>query len=484
MVKDMGFGAFIGMVLYSLPGKLCYYLVDNFVSSTCAIRLINGEVKITKDTLHSMFGLPNGGLDFKIMPSCVKTYPLLVAWKDQFEDGKYNITNYLKKIQGTHKGDEFFKLNFLALFINTMLESELMGSCKVDFIDKLVLCKDISNINWCDWFIETLVKSKNKWRANDKNCHYIGPISLLVVAYADRVICDELILERKRPFIKEIDSKHLRTLEDHEEKKGNFETLDIKEELHGVYIEDKMYEDSKCASKPTIVESVEDTCGIIEMRYRRIIDDKKIMDETIKTGLEIGPDNHEMLQWVSKVCELFCGTVQGTTAAKDVNADEVVNQNVIGNNDDAISPTREGRVMIQSPTIQRSTRSSKKSMNFTNTNKETNERGCVGVVFYGGNSSFDSPINLTPGWIRQADEIEISSAKQKKMDFVNDGPSFGLEITQVTDELQACRVNDVNNEKGNGVFVEVTSSVAEGAKLADDGMNEDDMKELTEVHIG
>ena len=55
-------------------------------------------MKITKDTVHYVFGLPNGGLDFKTMPTCEKTDPLLVAWKYQFEDGKYNITNYLKKI--------------------------------------------------------------------------------------------------------------------------------------------------------------------------------------------------------------------------------------------------------------------------------------------------------------------------------------------------------------------------------------------------
>ncbi|CAH1445507.1 unnamed protein product [Lactuca virosa] len=84
MVCKMGFGSFLGMKIDTLPGKLAYFVVDSFTTSSCSIRVKSGEVPITNETVEAVFGLPNKGLDFKTLGECDKNDPLLEAWKAQY----------------------------------------------------------------------------------------------------------------------------------------------------------------------------------------------------------------------------------------------------------------------------------------------------------------------------------------------------------------------------------------------------------------
>ncbi|CAH1438971.1 unnamed protein product [Lactuca virosa] len=95
MVCKMGFGSFLGMKIDTLPGKLAYFVVDSFTTSSCSIWVKSGEVTITNETVEAMFGLPNKGLDFKTLGECDKNDPLLEAWKAQYWKGNYY--NYLKE---------------------------------------------------------------------------------------------------------------------------------------------------------------------------------------------------------------------------------------------------------------------------------------------------------------------------------------------------------------------------------------------------
>ena len=181
MVRKMGFGSFLGMKLDKLPGKLAYFFVDIFTTRSCSIRVKSGEVAITNDTVEAMFGHPNKGLDFKTLDEFNKNDPFLEAWKGKYRKGNYYNGSYLKNIRKTSDADKFFKLNFLTLFINTFVETETMGSCRINFIEKLTQCKDVSSINWCEYIVDCLEKSKNKWRPNDKNCYFTGPLAFLMV---------------------------------------------------------------------------------------------------------------------------------------------------------------------------------------------------------------------------------------------------------------------------------------------------------------
>ncbi|CAH1419909.1 unnamed protein product [Lactuca virosa] len=67
------------------------------------------------------------------------------------------------------------------------------------------------------------------------------------------------------------------------------------------------------------------------------------------------------------------------------------------------------------------------------------------VVVYNGNSSFDSPCILTPGWIKQVDEIERNNSK-KSIKFKIDGPSFASRLDECADEMNTSKRIDGNND--------------------------------------
>ncbi|CAH1434561.1 unnamed protein product [Lactuca virosa] len=120
---------------------------------------------------------------------------------------------------------------------------ETMGSCRISFIEKLIKCKDVSSINWCEYIVNCLEKSKNKWRPNDKNCYFTGPLAFLMMACAHRVICEDVNLQRYSPFITEIDLEHLRILEEYEVSKGIFGNLCLRENVEGVFYDEMMIQE-------------------------------------------------------------------------------------------------------------------------------------------------------------------------------------------------------------------------------------------------
>ena len=63
------------------------------------------------------------------------------------------------------------------------------------------------------------------------------------------------------------------------------------------------------------------------------------------------------------------------------------------------------------------------------------------VVVYNGNSSFDSPCILTPGWIKQVDQIERNNSK-KGITFKNDCSSFEARINECADEMNTSKGNE------------------------------------------
>ncbi|CAI9271995.1 unnamed protein product [Lactuca saligna] len=132
MVRQMGFGAFLDINLDSIPSRLAYYLVDKFKAKTSTIKTKKGEILITKKTLKGMFGLPSEGLDYNQLVECDKTNTVIEAWKSQYPGGKFNNGNYVKRIRQSDVADDMFKLNFLTLFINTFVETEMSGASRVN----------------------------------------------------------------------------------------------------------------------------------------------------------------------------------------------------------------------------------------------------------------------------------------------------------------------------------------------------------------
>ncbi|CAH1412411.1 unnamed protein product [Lactuca virosa] len=122
------------------------------------------------------------------------------------------------------------------------------------------------------------------------------------MAYADRVICEDVNLQRLRPFITEIDSEHLRVLEEYEVSRGVFGNLSLRENVDGVFYDEMMNQDH---SKD---RSVEESCGIIESMVGRLVEQKKVVEASSLMCMETHPNNDKMKAAIKKVVDIFNGT--------------------------------------------------------------------------------------------------------------------------------------------------------------------------------
>lgn len=187
VVEQMGFGKLLTMRLEGVAGKIGYYVVDNFDEKKMEINLENGEkIKITKDVVHEMLGIPKGKQDLYALPTQEKLCKENEKWK-----GKHpkNITpaDCVKRIAESKETGWGFKLDFLILFTTTMGECFKSGICKLDILQYLNKETDLSNIDWCGFVLNILKSSKNGWKRDDKTSYYIGPLILLVVSFFSKL---------------------------------------------------------------------------------------------------------------------------------------------------------------------------------------------------------------------------------------------------------------------------------------------------------
>ncbi|CAI9277698.1 unnamed protein product [Lactuca saligna] len=287
-----------------------------------------------------------------------------------------------------------------------------------------------------------------------------------MMAYADRVICEDVNLCRHRPFITETDSEHLRVLEEYEVSRGVFGNLTLRENVDGVFYDEMMNQDN---SKD---RSVEESCGIIESMVGRLVEQKQVVEASSLMYMEMHPNNDKVKAVIKKVVDIFNGTtlkaliaegredrmeVDGTNvkATKGGQTNKDMNQmitklaNKMG--DDLLSGRKVNSesnmdasyhgMEEMSPIIVKPTSMCNDKVLFEHHGGTQQQNIGMEVVMYNGNSTFDSPCILTPGWIKQADEIERNSSKKSSM-LNNDCPSFEAKLNQCADEMNTMKGNE------------------------------------------
>ena len=181
-VIDMGFGPFLQLKTNQLPLKLGYFLVENFKPTKMSVKLKSCHMKFSTKGVNKMLGLPMTGVDLEHVDPCHVTDAMFVAWQNQFPDKKCTNGNYVLHIRNSTQADDLFKLNFIALFVNTFGETEVSG-CKLSNIQKIIAVGNISKINWCKFICDCMERSTYKWRPNDKHSYYPGPFPVLMVRH-------------------------------------------------------------------------------------------------------------------------------------------------------------------------------------------------------------------------------------------------------------------------------------------------------------
>ena len=133
----MGFGELNNMKITEVPGAIAYYMLDNFDTTTNKINWLCGSIEVTTDLVNQIMGFPVGTMSFDDLQYPDTADTTYSDWQSQFDKKNTIRINEIKtKIILSDEADMNFKLNFLEIMINSLIESSSHGKanyCNIPF---------------------------------------------------------------------------------------------------------------------------------------------------------------------------------------------------------------------------------------------------------------------------------------------------------------------------------------------------------------
>nr|KAJ0204525.1 hypothetical protein LSAT_V11C500235780 [Lactuca sativa] len=218
-VRSMGFGALLKMKITNISLKPGFYVLQKFDSERMVIDIEGKELKVTAESVHDMLGIPIGGAKLTELDQ----------WLKDDTNSIIRLSAIKNVIVSTTQVDFNFKLKFLVLFVNMFCESTSMGRCNLFPLRYISRRTNISNIDWCSYVLDCLVRTNSYIPYSDTN-FFVGPSAFLLF-YANNIQSEALTVTRKRPTICYWSSEKIRYREAFEQEKGRFGLGEINEEF-------------------------------------------------------------------------------------------------------------------------------------------------------------------------------------------------------------------------------------------------------------
>lgn len=187
-VTKIGFGKLLSLAVNEIPGHLGYYVVDNLDTTTMTLKLNEGGVRVTKEGIHRLTGLPNVGVVIEKCDDAKSDLVISKAWKVVHGKGELSPPDITKRLQTYKQADWMFKVDFAMLFLTTMVEFSGNGRCLKSYLAFFKEDLDFNKIDWCEAVYRSLKDCTYKWKRDDRKNNFVGPLTILVVSY----ICAEL----------------------------------------------------------------------------------------------------------------------------------------------------------------------------------------------------------------------------------------------------------------------------------------------------
>ncbi|KAJ9562278.1 hypothetical protein OSB04_007438 [Centaurea solstitialis] len=263
-VRSIGFESILELKIDVIPSKMAFYIVNNLDFENLKLYVAGGMITITPSMVHDVFGLPIGGVDLFKLPLS-KKIDITAEWLKQYDGKPLVRPMQIMEVMKKSKVNDFnFKMNFITLFMSTMVDCTKMGCCNISFLKYLRKDTDLKTIDWCKVMIDFLKTSMYGVRDARDITYYTGPITFLTLLYVDYVSCSTLHVQRQRPTIKSWNSDLLSRRETAETDLGCFGLG----KLEGQLTEDEIIEGFKntlnekfewmMAEKVTIEKIIED----------------------------------------------------------------------------------------------------------------------------------------------------------------------------------------------------------------------------------
>jgi hypothetical protein len=178
-VRKMGFGKILSLKVNGIPSQLGLFVVENFNPKTMSIEMGDKKIKVDEESINQLLGLPNAGVNLKSVARTKKFQGIQKEWRDLY-GGKYVLPSQTaERIRQNPKDcSRLMQIDFVALFLSSVIERQKMGYCKIDFLHHLDDEMWIENINWCEHIVSRIEKCKDGWQ---RGKWFAGAVTVLMV---------------------------------------------------------------------------------------------------------------------------------------------------------------------------------------------------------------------------------------------------------------------------------------------------------------
>ncbi|XP_031114080.1 uncharacterized protein LOC116017606 [Ipomoea triloba] len=200
----MGFDHLREQQISRVPGKLAWWLLNNFDARSCSLRVQDGkELHITEEDVALTLGFPRGNIRIEKRTKGDEDTTLIEEWKQQLARTDLFITptKLCKAMVGCKDGGEWFNRHLAILIATMFVESNLSGYVNTNLIKNFEDVTKIGDLNWCEYIRRTLISSKVAWTKKTAQ-KFIGPIIFLTIFYVDRVVLYSKPIPRQLPALK------------------------------------------------------------------------------------------------------------------------------------------------------------------------------------------------------------------------------------------------------------------------------------------
>ena len=189
----MGFGKLLEMKVTDIPGALTYFVLDRFNPTTRKIELNSGSIDVTRESVNQILGFPLGSMQLKSVGFRGAEDRTYNNWENQFPKKTLIRLNEIKlKLAISKQADMNFKMNFLALMINSLIESSSCGKANYNDLNYIKEDTVIRDIDWCSYVVDCLIKTKRNYK-HSPTAFFVGPSAFLVVSFIFNYICSCLV---------------------------------------------------------------------------------------------------------------------------------------------------------------------------------------------------------------------------------------------------------------------------------------------------
>lgn len=166
------------------PQSLGYYLALSFIRHRSSLCFDNVTIPIADDDVHEIFGLPKGKQNLVFMRNS-NTEKL---WRAQYTSPgrlgwKITANMVCDAIKKSSAVDRMFKLNFLVLLSNILIEGPTNPYVKQTMLSFAGNIDECNQYNWCQYLISQLKIASLSWNENPASKRYTGSLAFLVVSF-------------------------------------------------------------------------------------------------------------------------------------------------------------------------------------------------------------------------------------------------------------------------------------------------------------